>query len=87
MGITEDLADQLAQEVLAAMDELDDDRFHEKVSKVLGDLSPTTQEAFMTAIRVRLALRRGRKFVTQTLAAKRGEGTAPVAPRDSGGGH
>ena len=81
------LADKLADDVLAAEAELGDDRFYEKVSKVLGDLSPTTQEAFMTAIRVRLAEKRGRDFLERSLKAKRGEGVAPVAPRGHDTGH
>lgn len=87
MGVVEDLADKLAQDVLAAQDELGDDRFYDKMSKVLGELSPTTQEAFMTAVRVRLAERRGRDFLERTLRAKRTGGSAPAAPRTSDGGH
>lgn len=87
MGVIEDLTDRLASDVLAAQDEIGDERFYEKVAKVIGDLSPTTQEAFMTAIRVRLAEKRGRAFLDATLAAKRSGGTGPAAPRDTGGGH
>lgn len=87
MGVVEDLADALAKDVLDAQIELDDDRFFEKVSRVLGDLSPTTQDAFMTAIRVRLAEKRGREFLEKSLAAKRGKGEAPRAPLASAGGH
>ncbi len=87
MGVIEDLADGLARDVLDAQGELEDDRFYEKVSKVLGDLSPTTQEAFMTAIRVRLAEKRGRDFLERSLKAKRGEGVAPAAPRGPDTGH
>jgi hypothetical protein len=85
----QDLADQLAEDVLAAETELDDDRFYEKIAKVLMAASPTFQEAFMTSIRVRLAERRGREFLNQALAAKRGEvEEEPVAPVDFGGmGH
>lgn len=87
MGVVEDLADALAKDVLDVQGELGDDRFYEKVARVLGDLSPTTQDAFMTAIRVRLAEKRGREFLDRTLAAKRGVDTAPRAPLPSGGGH
>ena len=87
MGVVEDLADALARDVLEAQGELEDDRFFEKVARVLGDLSPTTQDAFMTAIRVRLAEKRGREFLVRSLAAKRGQGEAPRAPLPSGGGH
>ncbi|WP_218273900.1 hypothetical protein, partial [Pseudomonas sp. GW456-12-1-14-LB2] len=73
--------------VLAALDELGDDRFYDKVGKVLADASPTMQDAFMTAIRVRLAEMRGRAFLERALKAKR-EGTAmPKAPIGSDGGH
>jgi hypothetical protein len=54
------MADKLADDVLAAESELEDDRFFEKVSAVLLAASPTFQEAYMTSIRVRLAERRGR---------------------------
>jgi hypothetical protein len=89
MSKLQDLADQLAEDVLAAETELNDDRFYEKIAKVLMAASPTFQEAFMTSIRVRLAERRGREFLEKALAAKRGEiDEEPVAPVDFGGmGH
>lgn len=89
MTALQNLADQLAEDVLAAESELDDDRFYEKIAKVLMAASPTFQEAFMTSVRVRLAERRGREFLEKALAAKRGEiAEEPVAPVDFGGmGH
>jgi hypothetical protein len=89
MAVIQDLADQLAEDVLAAEPELEDDRFYEKVSRVLMAASPTFQEAFITSVRVRLAERRGREFLEKALAAKRGEiEEEPVAPIDMGGmGH
>ena len=89
MSKLQDLADQLAEDVLAAEVELNDDRFYEKIAKVLMAASPTFQEAFMTSVRVRLAQRRGRDFLEKSLAAKRGEvEEEPVAPVDFGGmGH
>ncbi|MBU9698378.1 hypothetical protein GU927_011030 [Rhodobacteraceae bacterium HSP-20] len=87
MGVIEDLADALARDVLEAQAELGDDRFYEKMSKVLGELSPTTQEAFMTSVRVRLAEKRGRDFLARMLAAKRSGGAAPQAPRGPDSGH
>nr|WP_211092112.1 hypothetical protein [Gemmobacter aestuarii] len=68
MAMTDDLADALATDVLAAMDEMGNDRFYDEVSKMLGSLSPSMQESFMTAIRVRLAERRGREFLNKRLA-------------------
>jgi hypothetical protein len=89
MTALQNLADQLAEDVLAAETELDDDRFYEKIARVLMAASPTFQEAFMTSVRVRLAERRGREFLEKALAAKRGEiAEEPVAPVDFGGmGH
>ena len=89
MATLQEMADQLAEDVLAAEDELGDDRFYEKVAKVIMAASPTFQEAYITAVRVRLAERRGREFLNQALAAKRGEiDEEPEAPIDFGGmGH
>jgi hypothetical protein len=80
MSALQALADKLADDVLAAEKELDDDRFYEKISEVLMAASPTFQEAYMTSIRVRLAERRGRLYLEAALAAKRGEAVEPEAP-------
>jgi hypothetical protein len=89
MATLQEMADQLAEDVLAAEVELGDDRFYEKVAKVIMAASPTFQEAYITSVRVRLAERRGREFLKQALAAKRGEiDEEPEAPIDFGGmGH
>jgi hypothetical protein len=71
MGVVEDLGDSLARDVLAAMEETGDERLFDKISKVLLDASPTMQEAFLTAYRVRVAEARGREFLERVLAAKR----------------
>ena len=80
MATLQDMADQLADDALTAGDELGDDRFYEQVAKVLLAASPTFNEAFMTSVRVRLAERRGRDFLTNALAVKRGEAPASPAP-------
>ena len=87
MSALQQMADKLADAVLAAEPELGDDRFYEKVSAVLLAASPTFQEAFMTSIRIRLAERRGRDFLERTLKAHRDGGKAPEAPRDVSLGH
>jgi hypothetical protein len=81
------MGDALALEVIAAMEELGDERFFDKVSKVLLDASPTMQEAFLTAYRVRVAERRGRAFIEASLKAKREGGSGPRVLLDQGGGH
>jgi hypothetical protein len=77
MAVVDDLADALAKTVLEAMDSLDDDRFFEKVSKVVGSTSPTLEEAFLTSVRIRLADKRARAFVAKALetAKKPGAGS------------
>ena len=87
MALTDDLADELARETIIAMEKLGDDRLYAEVSKVLGETSTTLQEAFMTSIRVRLAERRGRRFLEATVRAAETGGVAPKAPRPSDSGH
>jgi hypothetical protein len=90
MGVIEDLADDLARDTLTAMAEIGDDRYFYQVAKVLGSSSPTLEEAFLTSMRIRLAAERGKRFVAETLKARREGGKAPEAPRDAetgGGGH
>jgi hypothetical protein len=83
MGVVEDMGDQLARDVIAAMEETGDEKLHDKISKVLLDASPTMQEAFLTAYRVRVAEMRGRKFLDAVLKAKREGAAAPAGPRDA----
>lgn len=87
MAMIDEVIDQLARDVLAAMDETGDDRLHDKIAKVLLDSSPTTQEVFIKAIRALIAERRAREFLDRTLSATRSGGKAPDAPRGSDGGH
>jgi Na+-transporting NADH:ubiquinone oxidoreductase subunit NqrC len=68
MAVVDELSDALARDVLQAQDELDNDRFYMDVAKVLSTLSPSMEEGFLTAIRVRLAERRGREFLDKRLA-------------------
>ncbi|MDP1669757.1 hypothetical protein [Phaeovulum sp.] len=84
MGLLEDLADKLAADTLDAMEALDNDRLYIDVGKVLGTSSPTMQETFLTSIRIRLAERRGRRYLEATVAALQAGAPAPKAPRDSG---
>ena len=71
MAVVDELADDLAKDVLAAQDEMGNDRLYLEVAKVLSTLSPSMEEGFLTAIRVRLAERRGRDFLDKRLAAHR----------------
>lgn len=68
MSITEDLADRLARDTIDAMERLGDDTLIAEMAKVIGASSTTTQEAFMTAIRVRLSVKRADAYLAQKLA-------------------
>ena len=67
MSVVEDLADQLAQDALDAAATLGDDTILKKIGDALGASSATTQEAYNTAIRVRLSERRGRQVMIDAL--------------------
>ncbi len=84
MSLVDDLAAKLAFDVCNALDDLGDDRFYDKVSKVILEVSPTMQEGFNTAIKVILAEKKGREFLERTLEAKRSGKDAPSAPLGSG---
>jgi hypothetical protein len=87
MGLLQDLTEKLAIDTVKAMDEFGDEKLHDKVAKVLLDMSPTTQEAYMTAMRALLAERKGRQFLERVIKAAREGTTAPEAPRGSDSGH
>ena len=87
MSVLDDMGDKLARDVIEAMEELGNERFFDKVSKVLLDASPTMQEAFLTAYRVRRAEQRGRAFIEAALKAKREGRDGPKIHMESSGGH
>jgi hypothetical protein len=68
--ILETTADQLAQDALDAAEKTGDDDIVDKVAKAIGVMSPTFQEAFNTAVRVRRAERRGRAALEALIADK-----------------
>lgn len=57
------LADNLADDVMAMQDASGQDRLFMEVSAVLGASSQTLEEAFLTAVRVRMAERKARDFL------------------------
>ncbi len=87
MAMIDDLCDQLARDVFAAMDETGDDKLMDKVGKLVLDTSPTTHEIYLKAVRALTAEKRGRDFLNRTLKAAREGGKAPEAPRGSDDGH
>ncbi|WP_417526087.1 hypothetical protein [Marinovum sp.] len=69
MGVTEDLADDLAREAIEAAELTGDETLINEMAAHMGTSSTTTEEAFLTAVRVRLAAKRGRQFLEQRLRA------------------
>ena len=65
MQLVETLADALAIEALAAAEKTGDEKLTDKISEVIGASSPTLQEAFLTAVRIRRADRRARELLAE----------------------
>ena len=69
-AVTE-MANKLAVECLAVQKEIGEDRLFMKVGDVLGASSQMPEEAFLTAIRTRMAEIQGRDFLVKQLKAHR----------------
>lgn len=69
MGVIEDLGDELAKDALAASTDNPDDPLVDDISKAVGALSTTLQEAYLTAIRIRRAEQRGRIVLAARIKA------------------
>ena len=67
MGITEDLADALAVDVIKAVDATGDEDLVNEVATLMGATSQTAEEAFLTAIRVRRANIKARAMLLEKL--------------------
>lgn len=65
MGVTDDIADELAIEALALEQRTGDDKIVTKISEILGASSQTTQEAYLTSVRVRRAEKRARDYLAE----------------------
>lgn len=68
---TIEMANKLAEECIAVQQEVGDDRLFMKLGEVLGASSQTLEEAFLTAVRTRMANEAGRKFLAQQIKAHR----------------
>ena len=62
------LASQLAEDVVAAMKEMDDERFFTEVAQVISASSQSLEEAFLTEVRIRMTEKQARDFLTRRLA-------------------
>ena len=67
MSIMEGIADDLAQKALDVEAKSGDETIIRKVADAIGNSSPTMQEAFLTAIRVRRGDRRAHELLDAEL--------------------
>ncbi|WP_370401431.1 hypothetical protein [Sulfitobacter sp. JB4-11] len=73
-----ELANKLADECLTVQRETGEDRLFMEVGDVLGTSSQTLEEAFLTAIRTRMANDKARGFLAEHLKKHRaGDGPKP----------
>jgi len=79
MGVTEDLADELARDVIKLIDATGDDQIIADITQILGVSSQTAEEAFLTAIRVRRANIKARALLLQRVKDFK-NGKAPPDP-------
>lgn len=83
MSVVDDLADKLARDTIKAMDALGDENLPDQVAAVLGASSPSSEEIFRAAVRIRLAERRARDFlndhVQKAIEAKKRGAALPQA--------
>ncbi len=62
-----EMANKLAEDCLAVQAKIGDDRLFMQVGDVLGASSQTLEEAFLTAVRTRMAEEHGRSFLKKKL--------------------
>jgi hypothetical protein len=63
MSYYADLIDKLAVDVMKAAEEIGDERLPETIAQSIGASSPTTEELFRTAVRIRSAEARARNML------------------------
>lgn len=78
MALHDDVADALALRTIALLDDLNDTELERRVGEAIGSSSPTLQETYLTAMRVRRAEARGAALL-DALEAEKGLGPRPRA--------
>ncbi|MEL7012069.1 MAG: hypothetical protein AAFO72_02190 [Pseudomonadota bacterium] len=69
MGVTEDLADDLALKVIQYVDASGDEQVINQIVALLGATSQTAEEAFLTSMRVRRANMKARELLAEKVKA------------------
>ena len=75
-AVVNQLANKLAEECIAVQAETGEDRLFMEVGEVLSASSQTLEEAFLTAVRTRMANDKARAFLARKLRDHRGKGGA-----------
>lgn len=88
MALVDDVAVQLAERALDEIERLGDEMIEKRVAEEIGASSPTLQESFLTAMRIKKAERRALLLLHKY---RQGD-DIPVAmisaqPQDDAGGH
>ena len=81
MDLAETLADKLTKETLEAIEKTGDEKLVAEMSDAIGASSPTMQEAFLTAVRIRRAENRGRDLLAEFI--QHGRKSAKSQPAQS----
>ena len=63
------MANKLAEDCIAVQEKTGEDRLFMELGAVLGASSQTLEEAFLTAVRTRMAEKQGRQFLARKLKA------------------
>ena len=86
MSKMEELSDELALLALDLEEESGDENTVKKIADALGSSSPTMEETFLTAVRIRRADRRARRLI-QSLKSGGPEPAIPPKPGGDESGH
>ena len=84
MGVTEDLADDLALDVIKYLDATGDEEIISDLVKVLGATSQTAEEAFLTALRVRRANIKAKAMLVDRVKAYKAKQAGPDTKAEDG---
>ena len=83
MGVTEDMADDLATHTIKYIDASGDEDIIADLVKVLGATSQTAEEAFLTSIRVRRANQKAKALLVERVKAFKAKQESAEKPPES----
>ena len=82
MGVTEDMADDLATHTIKYIDASGDEDIIADLVKVLGATSQTAEEAFLTSVRVRRANQKAKALLVERVKAFKAKQEAETSSPD-----